>query len=40
VTAASVLGPGDNVHEAHRPQTETDFATTHDCAFWAALQAG
>jgi para-nitrobenzyl esterase len=22
------------------PQTETDFATTHNCAFWAALAAG
>jgi para-nitrobenzyl esterase len=22
------------------PQTETDFATTHNCAFWAALEAG
>src|SRR3984957_7446287 len=22
------------------PQTETDFASTHNCAFWAALQAG
>ncbi len=21
------------------PQTETDFASTHNCAFWAALQA-
>ena len=21
------------------PQTETDFATTHNCAFWAALEA-
>jgi para-nitrobenzyl esterase len=20
------------------PQTETDFATTHNCAFWAALE--
>jgi para-nitrobenzyl esterase len=22
------------------PQTETDFATTHNCAFWTALEAG
>ncbi len=22
------------------PQTETDFASTHNCAFWTALQAG
>jgi para-nitrobenzyl esterase len=22
------------------PQTETDFATAHNCAFWAALAAG
>jgi para-nitrobenzyl esterase len=22
------------------PRTETDFATTHNCAFWAALEAG
>src|SRR5215471_8072331 len=22
------------------PQTQTDFATTHSCAFWAALEAG
>jgi para-nitrobenzyl esterase len=22
------------------PQTETDFAHTHNCAFWTALQAG
>jgi len=22
------------------PQTQTDFATTHNCAFWAALEAG
>jgi para-nitrobenzyl esterase len=22
------------------PQTETDFATTHNCAFWSALEAG
>ncbi|MFF7889945.1 hypothetical protein ACH40F_56150 [Streptomyces sp. NPDC020794] len=22
------------------PHTETDFATTHNCAFWAAQQAG
>ena len=22
------------------PQTETDFADTHHCAFWTALQAG
>ena len=21
------------------PQAETDFASTHNCAFWAALQA-
>jgi len=22
------------------PQTETDFANTHNCAFWTALAAG
>jgi hypothetical protein len=22
------------------PQTETDFANTHNCAFWTALEAG
>ena len=22
------------------PQTETDFATTHNCAFWTALAGG
>jgi hypothetical protein len=22
------------------PQIETDFATTHNCAFWAALAGG
>jgi hypothetical protein len=22
------------------PQTETDFASAHNCVFWAALQAG
>ena len=22
------------------PQTETNFATTHNCAFWTALEAG
>jgi para-nitrobenzyl esterase len=22
------------------PQTQTDFATTHNCAFWTALEAG
>ena len=22
------------------PQTETDFSSTHKCAFWTALQAG
>ena len=34
------LGPEDAMAGSAAPQTETDFAGAHNCAFWTALEAG
>ena len=39
-TGLAAAGVTLGVLAATTPQTQTDFATTHNCAFWAALEAG